>query len=121
MSCSDNSLAKTEGTLFTRRRPFVNNFVKIIGNALPWKSDVKYLGLYLDFKLKFNNHINKVDDQSLGLICSLFPFLNRYCHLNMFNKKNYLYFRSVYHTTPLYGTILVQTTIGSCKRCKINV
>ena len=86
---------KTECILFTRRRQEVKNFVLVEGEELPWASNIKYLGVLLDSKLKFTIHVNSQCNKAIGLMQKLFPLLNNKSKLSINNKKliYYLYIR----------------------------
>ena len=51
------NIHKTEAILFTRRRPAVPAPRQFQHTAIPWNSQVRYLGLLLDPKLLFTRHL----------------------------------------------------------------
>lgn len=72
---------KTEAIMLTKRRP----------KSLPdidvnWSNCVKYLGVKIDSKLNFNEHIKHVCNKALQAMFLLYPIFNKYSHLSLKNK-----------------------------------
>ena len=51
------NIHKTEGILFTRRRPVPPAPLHFLHTVIPWNSQVRYLGLLLNSKLLFTSYI----------------------------------------------------------------
>lgn len=80
---------KTKALFFTHRRTrqLPSRPIKICGHDVPWETDsLKYLGLHLDNKLKFNHHIDSVIKKGNTAVKILYSLLNRRSHLNIKNK-----------------------------------
>lgn len=56
------------------------------GDIIPIKEDVKYLGIVLDKKLNFRQHVNYICDKAINCGRALYPILNRRSKLNLKNK-----------------------------------
>ena len=80
--------AKSESILFTKRRPSLNKNVCINNHTVEWSNTVKYLGLMLDSKLTFTNHIKYAADKALKLLLKYYPILNKKSSLSTLNKLN---------------------------------
>ncbi len=96
---------KTEAIYFTRRRAsrfLPETQINVNGSSVPWSSNVKYLGLILDKKLLFKNHIEYILDKSTKLIKIYYPFINRKSRLNRTVKLTL--FKTVFRTSMLYGS-----------------
>lgn len=78
---------KTESIIFTKRRPLINSNIKINNHVIPWSDNVKYLGLYLDTKLNFTEHVKKVIEKAIGKLIMLYPIFNRRSFFNSHSKK----------------------------------
>lgn len=82
------NIYKTEVIIFTKRRPVINEKVCFDGHYVDWSGSVKYLGLILDSKLTFTNHINYSTDKALKLLLKYYPLLNKNSVLIKDNKLN---------------------------------
>ena len=80
------NIHKTEAILFTRRRPATPARLHFQHTAIPWNSQVRYLGLLLDPKLLFTRHLTSVLHKATGTLCQLFPLLARHSTLSIPNK-----------------------------------
>ena len=58
----------------------------INSNPIYWKDSIKYLGVYLDKRLTFKTHINKLSVKCENIFRTLYCFLNRKSKLNFKNK-----------------------------------
>ena len=56
---------KTEGLVLTRRRCFEKPRIYIDDHEIEIKNEIKYLGVILDTKLKWNKHIDFVVDKAI--------------------------------------------------------
>lgn len=77
---------KTEAILLTRRRPKQIPELKIGNKIIAWKTTVKYLGLKLDNKLYFTEHIKYVCNKALLAMSQLYPLFNKQNYLSTYNK-----------------------------------
>lgn len=95
---------KSQAIYFTRKRKqcFIpQNNIIIDNRELQWEQKVKYLGIILDTKLKFKDHIPYVINKVNLLIKMLYPFINRKSHLSLDNKM--LIFKSIFQSAIYYG------------------
>lgn len=96
---------KSEATLFTRKtaaRHTPNDAVRVDGGEVPWKAQLKYLGLILDPKLKFKEHIDTVLLKAEKLIRALYPLIHRHSRLSVQNKV--LLYKTIFRPTLLYAS-----------------
>lgn len=76
---------KTEAIIFTKRRPVINSNIYCDGNLINWSKKVKYLGVVLDHKLNFGEHIKYLNHKAIGNLITLYPiFKNKF--LNVHSK-----------------------------------
>ena len=104
---------KTGAIFFTRRRvsrAFPRTNLILDNQQITWLNEVKYLGVTLDSKLTFKQHIDKTITKS-GKIIS---FLNRQSRLNQANKI-FLY-KSIFQPILLYGSAIW----GNCASCHLH-
>jgi hypothetical protein len=80
------NIHKTEAILFTRRRPMAPAPLRFHRSIVPWKSQVRYLGLTLDSNLLFTKHVTSVTHKATGTFLQLFPLLARDSRLTTPNK-----------------------------------
>ena len=69
--------AKTKAIIFTRRRPTNPPRLQMHGRILPYVRAVKYLGVTLDTKLLFNEHIDDLASRGNRAIKMLMPLLRQ--------------------------------------------
>jgi hypothetical protein len=97
--------SKTEAIYFTRRRAsrfLPDTHINVNGLSVPWTTKVKYLGLILDKKLIFKNHVEHILDKSSKLIKIYYPFINRRSRLNKTVKLTL--FKTVFRASMLYAS-----------------
>lgn len=80
---------KTQAIIFPfnkspKRIPTIN--LTIQGSNVPLQNSIKYLGVILDKKLTFKEHISYISRKALRCGRALFPLLNRKSSLNVQNK-----------------------------------
>ena len=92
--------SKTEAILFTKRRPQIKDNIFSENIQLNWLNKVKYLGIILDQKLNFGDHINYVISKSIASLIKFYPiFKNVY-----FSKKiKLILYKSLIRTAMLYA------------------
>ena len=64
---------KTEAITFTKTRRELNAPIKIQNQVIPYSFSVKYLGLTLDSKLTFKDHVSKLKQKYHGALTILYP------------------------------------------------
>jgi Reverse transcriptase (RNA-dependent DNA polymerase) len=97
--------SKTEAIFFTRRRALrflPDTQLNVNGSSVPWSSKVKYLGLILDKKLLFKNHIENILHKNSKLIKIYYPFINRKSRLNKTVKLTL--FKTIFRAAMLYAS-----------------
>ena len=67
------NITKTEAIIFTKTSRKLQIPLKIQNQPIPYSSSVKYLGLTLDPKLTFNNHIAQIKGKFYGALGILYP------------------------------------------------
>lgn len=119
--CTDWKLkinpTKTEAVFCTRKRSprfLPTSGVKVNGHEVNWSDHVKYLGVFLDKKLIFAKHIDKVLQRSGFCVKSLYSLLNRRSKLSHSNKL--LLYKSVVRPIMLYSS----PVWGSCAATHIK-
>lgn len=95
---------KTKAIYFTRKRkscftPQTN--IKLGNVEICWEDKVKYLGVILDKKLIFNEHINYIVHKINITIKIMYPLINRKSGLSIFNKT--LILKSIFHAILFYA------------------
>lgn len=93
----DINQTKTEAILFSKRRPLILH--KIL--SFNWSESVKYLGLTLDKKLTFSEHIKAKIATINGLIRTLYPILSKSSGINRDNKI--LIYKMLIRPVMMYG------------------
>lgn len=78
--------SKTEAIMFTRHRKPPSRTLKIAGHAIPWNSDVRYLGVTLDTKVNWTKHVSRLRTKGAQAMGALSPILNRHSKLSPKNK-----------------------------------
>ena len=91
---------KTEAIIFTKRRPDIEGNVICEGNKIIWSDKVKYLGVWLDRKLIFGDHINYINHKAIGSLIKLYPVFKN-SHISV-NSKLILY-KSLVRAAMLYA------------------
>jgi len=114
---------KTEGILFTKRRPAAPPLSQFQHTAIPWSPHIRYLGLVLDSKLFFTKHLHTVTCKATGAFLQLFSLLARDSRYpSPINSPCTNYVFALYsHTLPLFGAIHHPTIITDCKFHSPNV
>lgn len=92
--------AKTEAIIFTRR-PEINVNIEIDKKKIAWSRNVKYLGVVLDSRLNFSDHVNSIIQKSISKLIALYPILNRNSYVNVENKL--LLFKAIVRPNITYA------------------
>jgi len=102
--------SKTQTIFFTRKRS--SRFLPVRnlsyeGNEILWSSSIKYLGVELDKKLTFANHIRSIKSKVNLAIKILYPLINRKSKLNIANKiiiLKVVFQPLILYACPAWGT-----------------
>lgn len=108
---------KLQAIFFTRKRKpcyLPNSQLQIYGSAVTWSNCVKYLGIHLDTKLTFNEHISRTLQKVNIAIKILYPFINRKSGLSNHNKL--IIYKVIFQALLLYGC----PVWGNCAQCYIK-
>lgn len=95
---------KSQAIYFTRKRKecFIpQSNINVSNSEIKWEKTVKYLGVVLDMKLTYKDHISYIVNKSNILIRSLYPFINRNSALNIDNKM--LILKLIFHAVLFYA------------------
>lgn len=109
---------KTEFTVLTRSTTMIKkleNFPPTFnGNQFVWKDCVTYLGVDLDRKLTFKNHIDKVVKRARALVSTLYCLLKKNNSLSLHSKIST--YRSIIRPTMTYACQI----FNNCAKCHFN-
>lgn len=95
---------KSDALLFTRKRALRHlprKFIQINQSEINWSTSIKYLGMLLDPKLKYDAHIDFLLAKSNKLLRALYPLINRKSKLSLRNKL--LIYKSIFRPTMFYA------------------
>jgi hypothetical protein len=67
--------SKTQAIMFTHKRNSPEIDLTLHGKTIQWSNSIKYLGLTLDKKLSWNQHVDSVYAKANGKLASLYPLL----------------------------------------------
>lgn len=109
--------SKTQATFFSKRRSIrylPDDQVSVNNSKIPWKNDLKYLGVTLDKKLTFSKHTDLTAEKTLKYIGILYPLINRKSKLSRFNKL--ILFKTIFQSILLYACPIW----GKCAECHLK-
>lgn len=96
---------KSESKIFTLRRPIDPPNITVLNSEIPWNPPdqaIKYLGVYLDRKLKWKIHITKKLNLAQGRLLKLYPLINKKSPLSI--KNGLLLYKSLLRPLLLYAS-----------------
>lgn len=93
--------SKTEAILFTRKRTQPLRTLKINGHSIAWSKSVKYLGLIMDHKLNWNEHVSYLRLKGMKAFNALSTILNRKSNLS--SQTKLLLYTSLIRPCLTYG------------------
>ena len=102
---------KTQAIYFSRKRKpcfLPQRPLQFLNNNIVWDNNVKYLGVLLDKKLNFNEHISYIINKIHKITNILYPLINRNSKLNIENKK--LIIKVIFHPIMFYCASVWSTT-----------
>lgn len=105
---------KTKSIYFTRKKKSIYRPHRnlIINNTeIVWNEEIKYLGITLDSKLIFRNHVSHTIKKCNKFICSLYSLLNKKSVLS--KCKKILLYKNIVQQVILYGC----PNWGACAEC----
>lgn len=108
---------KMQAIFFTRKRKpcfLPSGKIRVKGVELDWVPSVKYLGVNLDTRLSFNEHVTKTIKKVNVAIKMLYPFINRKSLLC--NDNKIIIYKVIFQAILLYGC----QVWGDCAKCHIK-
>lgn len=108
---------KSQAIFFTRKRktcytPQTN--LKMNGRDITWSRSVRYLGVFLNTRLTFNDHVSHIVGKINLAIKLLYPLINRKSELNFENKI--CIYKSIFQPIALYAC----PVWGTCAKTHIK-
>ncbi|GBN30121.1 putative RNA-directed DNA polymerase from transposon X-element [Araneus ventricosus] len=96
---------KCQAVYFSRRRN-TPEYPKLYRRAIPWSDSTKYLGVILDKRLTYKNHIENNRQKVNAIKAILYPLIGRKSNLSLSNKL--LLYKSLVrpvmsYASPLWG------------------
>lgn len=96
--------SKSQAIFFTNRRArrfLPDREIRLQSTNITWSNEVKYLGLLLDKKLLFKNHIDYTKIRAQKYIKIFYPLINKKSFLNIHNKL--LVLKVIFRPMMLYA------------------
>ena len=84
-----------------KRKPIIDSNIILNNFKIPWLNKIKYLGLILDSKLTFAEHVKTVVQKAVTKLILLCPLINRYSKLSAINK--FLIYKVIVRLALLYA------------------
>lgn len=103
------NIAKTQAIFFTPKRNICNlpnSCLHLSGHTVSWLTNAKYLGVILDTKIIFRDHINPVKNKFSIAIKLLYPPINRNSDLSTDNKIQlckHIFQSIILYASPVWG------------------
>ena len=79
----------------------MDSYIKIAESDINRSDSVKYLGVLLDKRLTFTQHVNLVCNKCIGLLIKLYPLINKDSKLTSSNKLRI--YKTVVQPSMVYG------------------
>lgn len=101
---------KTQAVYFTRKRKtcFLPQTPLVFSNhQIAWETNAKYLGVVLDKKLNFGEHISHIVNKVNKITRIMYPLINRNSELNTENKKlviKAIFLPIFYYCAPIWSS-----------------
>lgn len=109
---------KTEFAVFTRSTKMIKKLAlfppTLNGKQFSWKNCVTYLGVDLDRKLTFKNHIDKVVKKAKAMVSTLYCLLKKNNSLSLHSKISV--YRSIIRPIMTYACQI----FNNCAKCHFN-
>ncbi|GFY03802.1 RNA-directed DNA polymerase from mobile element jockey [Trichonephila clavipes] len=80
------NVAKTEAVFFTRKKRLIYPDIFLHNEKIPWSQNTKYLGVTLDNKLTFKQHITRIRENFIKKAHTLSHLISRRSKLSRSNK-----------------------------------
>ena len=114
--------SKTEFIVFTKSTAMIkklkNNPPTVNSHTLDWKNSVRYLGVHLDSKLLFKQHIDISIKKANGTISTLFPIFRKNSPASL--KAKMTIYRSYIRPVMTYaGTIILNSAKTHLNRLQV--
>lgn len=106
--------SKTQAKIFSLRQIKPKTVLKIDNISIPWvenSSPVKYLGVLLDTKLKWNKHLQSTINKTKAKMLQLYPLINKKSSLRVDTGK--LIYTSIIRPTLTYACPIWRNTVKS--------
>lgn len=101
---------KTEAIIFTKRRPVISDNVFCGDVKINWSTKIKYLGITLDHKLNFGDHVRSIVQKSINNLIKLYPlFKNKYLSQN----SKLTFYKAFIRSAMLYACPVWSSTCRS--------
>lgn len=104
----------TKKTVVMKFRKHLKNIepIAIDNNVIPWSSNTRYLGIYLDRYLNFNTHITHISSKTRHTRTALYLILNNRSPIP--EKTEFgickMYIRTkILYTNPTWGALISKT------------
>ena len=82
---------KTEAIVFQKVKKKVEAPIKIQNCIIPYSPSVKYLGITLDSKLTFQNHITKTVNKAYGALSTYYIHFSKLAHYLKGRKSHFMW------------------------------
>lgn len=116
---------KTTAILFKKKRKCYPKCISFENVQLKWNKEIKYLGIILDEKLTFKNHINHINCRSRQVLHLIYPLICKKSNLNLDNKIKtihstvlpiILYGSEIWNIAKSYHTYKLQIVMNKALR-----
>lgn len=95
---------KSQAIFFTKKRKscyIPQSNLTMFGNDIEWSNSVKYLGVFLNTRLTFKDHVSYILNKMNIGIKLLYPLINRKSQLSFENKISIL--KLIFQAIALYA------------------